>query len=197
MLGKTTDDKYIAFGLSDSMSMADASVMFCYNAPDLPKPTGVGMSWNNDKYHSVVLDDATHGLSEISSYHIDGVLTCSYTRDENTTIKVPGSSNSSMTNFDLKNGYYVMIAVGPIKQNLDRKNIALESFPIALTYHSAKVVSQQRVTLNVSSHITAEEHFTQPSEHLKHLDSSVARQLTHTLFPSFVPGELLVVPLSP
>ena len=54
MFGNVSGSKYIALGLSDTDSMSDTSVMFCYY-DDISSKTGVGMSWNTDTYNNICL----------------------------------------------------------------------------------------------------------------------------------------------
>ena len=158
MIGNTLETKldssYIAFGLSDSMSMATASVMFCYNDDKVTPSTGVGMSWNNDQYNSVVLDDPSYGLTKTSADHVDGILSCSYTRDTVTDVPIPGSSNKTVE-FDLTKSFFLLLAGGHVSKT---SNDSFEnSFPVALALHTAKVVSEEKVLLNISSQATSKD----------------------------------------
>ena len=151
MLGSVPDENYVAFGISNSKSMAESSVMFCYNAGNISPYNGVGMSWNNKEYNSIVLDDPMYGLSKTNASYSDGLLSCSFTRNRTTNFTIP-QENSNTVEFDLEDSYYLLIAFGPVKKS-SWDDLQKDGFPIALTMHTEKMVSEEKVFLNISSHV--------------------------------------------
>ena len=157
VLGKVADESYVAFGLSNSQSMSETSVMFCYQSASVSPSNGVGMSWNNKDYNSIVLDDPMYGLSKTSASYSDGVLSCSCTRNKLTNISIPGSNNKT-AEFDLENSYYLLIAFGPVKKS-NNVDLDKDAYPVTLAMHNAKhaMVSEEKVFLNISSHISTKD----------------------------------------
>jgi len=135
--GTVGNGDYIAFGLSDTSTMGDTNVMFCFVKDDV---VTVGMGWNPNSVSSLPLEGEalTAGLNPLDepaesfgSYE-DGVLTCSFVRDAITEIPVPGGDTIT---FDLQNtDYFIMAAYGPMSSP--------ETFQIA--QHNDKAV---RLTL--------------------------------------------------
>ena len=156
--GKISNNNYyLALGISDTAGMGDTSVMFCYYFGAASNAsTGVGMAWNTDD-NSLVLDNPKYGLSKISTNYTDGVLNCQFTRDKITKVQIPGNKNGTIAYFDLTKSYFLLMAMGPTVSSTNgrqAKTSTLGTFPYSPSYHQkSKVISANKIFLNVSSHI--------------------------------------------
>ncbi len=105
---------YVAFALSDDDLMAEASVMYCFADQEDLSVGRVVMAWNPQERDCIPLDDPEFGLDDIEGSYVDGVLTCSFIRDQITDISLPDSGE--VRTFDLSQDYFFLAAYGPMDE---------------------------------------------------------------------------------
>ena len=133
--------QYLALGLSKNDGlMGDDSVMFCYNAGH-EIYTGMGWSFENPQ-SSKKLDDPLYGLKNVASTHLNGILSCTFTRLKITDIIVPGTSKS--VSFDLASPYFLQIAKGSIDISRN-SDTSIELQNVKLRYHRQRGASSQAI----------------------------------------------------
>ena len=132
----TSEDSYVAVGLSDDATMGEDSTMVCYQSA--PGVFQVSMTWNDPSKigGSNPLSDPNLGLSDVEGSLSDGVLSCTFTRDRKTQVTVPGTSQS--VEFDLEEEeYFLLLAMGLTKS----------TGPLALNQHAIRGASGEGTNL--------------------------------------------------
>ena len=100
---------YVAVAIHNKNSEMGGSAMFCFSHNFMGNlQTGVKMSKNSNSY-STILDQ--NDLVDIVIETIDGKMKCSFTR--------PKQTNVEGVEYDLANQYYLLLAQGPMKGEIE------------------------------------------------------------------------------
>ena len=109
LYGEAQDDEYLAVGVSETMSMENAFVMFCFNSQN--QGQDVRASLNTAGHENEIYEtNLHHSLTDIEFSLVDGLLSCNWSK----IATASHDHNGESTLVDLNQPQYLLIAKGSI-----------------------------------------------------------------------------------